>query len=150
MMVILDCGNSPCSIWRKTAIHEAWAKLEAMGAKGDSEPDRESDESDPGKNVVQWAICADDEHEHEPRTKARAQKLIRSGKKEQRWYEVFMQRSEPEGEDASALKVDLEREGGPVDEVKEYAGTWWITDFKPADETHPALENFDDYVEYHY
>ncbi|VDB95972.1 unnamed protein product [Peniophora sp. CBMAI 1063] len=142
------------TVWRKAAVHEAWATITANTTRGDDGPQRACRSS---SRNVEYIACwkfnlADDEN-----SSVRAQKLVQSWKdgrqieKEgQWWYELLMQRSEPQGEDEPALKLVLEYDAGEKADGRACEGTWWMTGFLPADETHPALKHFHaDMLEYY-
>ncbi|VDB95973.1 unnamed protein product [Peniophora sp. CBMAI 1063] len=160
MLLICD---EPCSehetIWRRSAIHEACAKVQAEKEKEEKEnsdsQDRYRGSDDCVEHIAFWTFNpADEDHS---RRGPRAQKLVdlwtevcKTEKEDQRFYEVFMQRDEPQGEDDAALEVVLDYEAGDRDDGKAGEGTWWVTGFQAADETHPALQHFDDYMPDYY
>ena len=144
------------TIWRKDAVYEAYAKADAERAK--EKPDKAFESYCASfscvEHIAQWSFGITDE---ESCKGARAQKLVKlwdeevkTKKKDQWWYELFMQREEPQGKEDPALEVTMGFYEGAEDDGKAGEGTWWVTGFRPADETHPALKHFHDYMPEYY
>ncbi|KZV73338.1 hypothetical protein PENSPDRAFT_750276 [Peniophora sp. CONT] len=149
MITVFEYDDMEYIIRRKSAINQAWRELERKKANSHG---TDSWEDGYAEHMAHWEIHVADEDES--RKGPRAQKLVKQWgrrfelKEQPWWYEILMQRKEPPGEDDAAIEVVLSHVHGPDAEGRLGDGTWWITAFKAADETQPALKYFTDNIPY--
>ncbi|TCD65053.1 hypothetical protein EIP91_003291 [Steccherinum ochraceum] len=124
------------SIWLKDACMDAWSRISAY-----PEEEREEIVDDHIGDINRWEIVLEDDAWEDEDGRAEAlsesyeeQKDGDAMTTDSTWWEIDLQRAEPEG-DGPAVKVDVDEE------------TWWATAVRQADKTgQMAMEVMSDFI----
>ncbi|KAI0316514.1 hypothetical protein OF83DRAFT_240619 [Amylostereum chailletii] len=138
----------------KSVVLEAWAKIKHLPEEeqnnfiqGDEDDESESTFLE-GVSMAQWFIEMEEgSHETDAGKRLRELYEVKSKEKSTWWWELDLQRKEPE-EGAAALAIKLQRVLGlGDDEVDERDGKWWVVGLRAADEDgKKAMTLFTDYL----